>query len=137
MFSLDTENPLPISTTFSNHIVPITTKELGGLLTEKKLWNFEDSEAKLLDDHFQNLFGKSGVDRYSYEHTLRSSRSTGVIKYPTWYTDETKISIKKVSDSSYIVEILGTNFGNKFKRIYNCQDLECIKKLNFKELQYA
>jgi len=137
MFSLDTENPMPISTTFSNHVVPITTKELGGLLTEKKLWNFEDSEAKLLDDHFQNLFGKSGVDRYSYENTLRSSRSTGVIKYPTWYTDETKISIKKVSDSSYIVEILGTNFGNKFKRIYNCQDLECIKKLNFKELQYA
>lgn len=137
MFSLDTNDPLPVSITFSSHVIPITTKELGGLMSEKKLWNFEDSESKLLDVHFENLFGKSGVDRYSYEYTLRSNHSTGVIRYPSWYTDETKISIKKVSDSSYIVEILGTNFGNKFKRIYNCQDLDCIKKLNFKELQYA
>jgi hypothetical protein len=126
-----------LSTTFSSDTLPITQSEIKHLLTDKKLWNFDESEARHLDEYFENLFEKGEVDRLQFENTLRNTRSTGVVRYPFWHTNETKISVKKVSDQSYLVEVQGTNFGNRFFRAYLCSNLKSVKSLKYKELQYA
>ncbi|NBP55362.1 hypothetical protein EBU71_02275 [bacterium] len=125
------------SLTFSTGFSTISPSEVEFLLTEKKLWNFEESEAKELDSFFQGLFQISGIEKFQFENTLRNTRSTGVVRYPYWFTDETKISVKRVSDGTYLVEINGTNFGNRFSRSFYCLDLGAVKSLDYKRLQYA
>ena len=137
MYSNGTDYSPILSSTFSVEVLPLTTLEIKSLLTHKKLWNFDESEAKHLDEYFENLFTRREVDRFGFENTLRNTRSTGVVRYPYWFTNEAKISVKKVSDQGYLVEIQGTNFGNRFSRAYHCKDLGCVKSLKYKELQYA
>lgn len=137
MFSTQSDYYTTLSITFSSGTLPITSSEIEHLLTDKKLWNFDESEARHLDEYFENLFGKGEVDQLQFENTLRNTRSTGVVRYPYWHTNETKISVKKVSDQSYLVEIQGTNFGNRFFRAYLCSNLKSVKSLKYKELQYA
>lgn len=126
-----------ITSTFSNYTSQITSKELKEILYTRKYWNFEDRDTRMLDFFFEKLFSRTGVDKYIYQNILRSPNSTGVVKYPVWYTDEARISVKKLSDETFIVEIRGTNFANKFLRTFYCLDLDSVKSLDYKKLQYA